>query len=122
DILIGGTGSDVINGKGSGDIMIGGSTAYDGNLAALRFIRAEWKSSHGYETRIANLSGTGTTGLNGPAGAQATGPGAPVFADNSRDELYGGSGNDWFFLDTGSNFDRSHGMSSLESHFAVYVG
>jgi hypothetical protein len=122
DILIGGTGSDVLIGGGSGDILIGGSTAYDGNLAALGLIRNEWRSGHSLADRVANLSGTGTTGLNGPAVLTANGPNATVFADHERDELCGGCGTDWFFLDTGEHPDHACSMTTLESQIAIYVG
>ena len=55
DLLIGGFGSDRIMGDAGDDIEIAGSTVYDGNLAALSRIMAEWTSGHTYSERVANL-------------------------------------------------------------------
>jgi hypothetical protein len=38
---------------------VSGSTAFDGNEAALCAILAEWTSARDYATRVANITGTG---------------------------------------------------------------
>ena len=62
DVLIGGSGADVIGGSGADDILVAGSTAFDGNLAALGLIAAEWWSPRGFAERVANLVGTAEAG------------------------------------------------------------
>ena len=57
------------------DLLIAGTTAYDGNEAALAAIMAEWTSGRDYATRIANLSGTGSGPRdNGSVFLMASGP------------------------------------------------
>lgn len=71
NLLIGGFGRDVIIGGFSNDILIAGRTTYDDDDLALLAILAEWTNhEHDYETRVANINGTGTgttfdTGKNG---------------------------------------------------------
>src|SRR5260370_40332291 len=65
DILIGGAGQATLQAGSGGDILIGGTTAYDNNAAALAAILAEWGSSDDYATRIARLTGSMSGGLNG---------------------------------------------------------
>ena len=69
NVLIGGGGSDEIRGFGGAkeELLIGGSTAYDTDIAALRAILAEWESSAAVETRVGHLRGTIPGGLNGRA-------------------------------------------------------
>src|SRR5262249_5397177 len=42
DLLVGGLGADVLHSGDGDDILIGGTTDYDGNLAALNAVMAEW--------------------------------------------------------------------------------
>jgi hypothetical protein len=64
-ILIGGGGQDHITGGATsgGDILIGGTTSYDGdtvtNMTALMAILAEWQSSDSFSTRFTKID-TGT--------------------------------------------------------------
>ena len=44
-------GADRMIGNGGDDILIGGTTSYDGNEAALVAIMAEWTSGHDFATR-----------------------------------------------------------------------
>ena len=78
-------------GPGS-DLLIGGTTSYDGNDAALFAISKVWASSDSFTTRVADLR-AGSTPL------VFTGAGATIFADTSRDHLVGASGDNWFFAD-----------------------
>ena len=63
----------------SEDILIGGTTAHDGDNAALLAILGEWTSGHSYDTRIANIHG----GLNGVPALDST----TVLDDGAVDRL-----------------------------------
>jgi Ca2+-binding RTX toxin-like protein len=72
DILIGGTGADQLYGHEPGqtqlgsdqDILIGDSTVYDSDLAALARLVDRWAGSGTYSQRVsALLSGVGSTGI-----------------------------------------------------------
>ena len=93
DLLIGGNGTARLHAHGDQDILIGGSTAFDHDETALAAIMAEWTSDHDRDTRIANLSGTGTgpdfdSRLNGNYFLTSDGPDPTVFVDQARDVLY----------------------------------
>lgn len=92
DILIGGQGLDTILGGGGDDILIAGRTANDSLIGNLATLRAEWASSKGYNTRIANLrAGVGTPAVSLKANVN-------VRNDNSgADSMNGGGNNDWYF-------------------------
>ncbi len=99
DLLIGGAGADRIIGNADDDILLAGHTAHDAVDSALALIMAEWTSERDYSTRIANLNGTGTgERANGDAFLIASGDGATVGDDGSRDVLTGSAGLDWFFF------------------------
>jgi hypothetical protein len=93
NLLIGGSGKANIYGNGGEDILIGGTTDFDANDAALRAILDEWTSSKTYTTRVNQLLGTKSGGLNMPYFLN-TG----TVHDNARaDVLVGGTSRDWFF-------------------------
>ena len=74
--------------------MIGGTTAYDNNAAALAAILAEWsRTDIDYSTRIARLNGSMSGGLNGSNFLNA----GTAHSNGLADNLYGGSGLDWDF-------------------------
>jgi len=94
DIVIGGTGSDRITGDrgksttSGDDIVIGGSTAYDANDAALAAILAEWTSNLTFVQRVGRLlAGVGAPPLNL----------ATVLDDMVLDQLRDDSALNWFF-------------------------
>ena len=98
DVLIGGLGKDRLVGNDGDDLLIGGTTAYDGNYAALNEMMAEWNSSRNYATRVANLSGTGSgSRANGSVFLKTSGMNQSVFDDLAADKLTGSAGTDWFF-------------------------
>jgi hypothetical protein len=100
DLLIGGRGADRLFGNDSGDLLISGFTAFDADEVALAAVSAEWTSGHSFDTRVANLSGTGcdpADRLNGNYFLLDSGEGQTVFHDGETDILVGGSGSDWFF-------------------------
>src|SRR5262249_58718882 len=84
-----------VNGNGGDDILIGGTTSYDANPAALCALLAEWgRADASYSTRVNHLKNGG--GLNG-AYLLTT---AVVHDDGVTDTLYGNAGLDWFFACT----------------------
>jgi len=96
NILIGaGPGGDTITGNGS-DILIGGTTTYDKNLAALDAVLAEWDSSDSYSTRINKIMSGITVGSSTYALKAST-----VTPDSSANTVKDGSGstqNNWFIV------------------------
>ena len=94
DILIGGGGQATLQAGAGGDILIGGTTAYDNNTAALAAVLAEWsRIDIDYATRIAHLTGSLSGGLNG-SNVLSSGT---VHSNGLADNLYGGAGMDWYF-------------------------
>ncbi|MEX2308341.1 MAG: G8 domain-containing protein [Pirellulales bacterium] len=92
-VLIGGRGADTLLGQTGDNLLIGGTTSYDSDLAKLRELGLAWSAAAPYSMRIqlieneafaAHLISTET-----------------VFEDAVADSLFGGDGQDWFFL-TGS--------------------
>jgi Ca2+-binding RTX toxin-like protein len=100
DILIGGAGQATLDAGSGGDILIGSTTAYDNNAAALAAILAEWtRTDIDYATRIAHLTGSMSGGLNHNSDGTTF-----YFLNNSTvqgnglvDNLYGGAGMDWYY-------------------------
>jgi Ca2+-binding RTX toxin-like protein len=114
NVLIGGAGADTLNASRSrGDnLLIGGTTNWDTNLAALQAIMAEWdRTDLGFADRRSDLlsgaNGQGKTPLNQVNGqlillTPATNPtssNGTVHGDASPDTLIGGLGHNWFFYD-----------------------
>ena len=120
NILIGGDGADRIQGSSSDDLLIAGSTAFDLNLGALNLIGAEWFSDRSFTERVGNLSGTGTTRVNGPVFLAVSGPNATVFDDHSVDTLSGDAGTDWFLFNRAGNgtLDQALDINTFEASFA----
>ena len=90
-MLIGGAGADNVDGGIGDDIMIGGTTDHDANVAALAAILAEWSSGNAYDQRTINLRNG--TGANNPTRLSAN----EWDDDNVSDMLTGAGGDDWFF-------------------------
>ena len=94
DILIGGAGLSTLQAGSGGDILVGGTTAYDGNAAALAALLAEWgRTDIDYATRIGQLNGSLSGGLNGPYFLNPS----TVLSNGLVNKLYGGAELDWFF-------------------------
>jgi Ca2+-binding RTX toxin-like protein len=105
DLIIGGDGSDSLFGNADEDIIVAGTTAYDGDEVALAQIMAEWTSTRSFDQRTRNLEATGSGSswsnrANGntfliaqPGGSHAV----TVFDDDECDLLMGGLDRDWFF-------------------------
>jgi hypothetical protein len=93
NILIAGPGGANLKGGSGDDILIGGFTNYDQNLAALEAIMAEWNSADSYATRTSVLSSYFNT--------------STVHDDGVSDQINGGGGQDWVFaLLSGANQDQ----------------
>ncbi len=108
DVLIGGGGADTLHAGSGGDVLIGGSTTLDANLQALAAVLAEWDdSSDSYTTRVQNLFGTGSGGLNGSTFLDDP----TVINDAAINQLFGGSGQDWFWLE---GKDKISGVKTAE--------
>lgn len=104
-VIVGGGGSDTIYASqasdgaegGRGSILVAGNTSL--NQAALAAILSEWTSSRDYNTRVANISGSGSgTRNNGSSYLQAA---VTVTVDGAADQVYGDtSGSPHWFLVT----------------------
>jgi Ca2+-binding RTX toxin-like protein len=114
-VLIGGAGSgaDHVTGGGvDGSIVIGGSTSFDTNLAALQALLAEWQRTDiGYTQRIADLR-NGVVDSNSQTDALVWG--STVLDNGGKDVLNGepvgtsepgGPELDWFFANLASGHD-----------------
>jgi hypothetical protein len=99
DLLIGGAGPTTTIAAGSGGaILIGGSTIYDNDNAALVAILAEWqRTDRTYRQRVGDLANGG--GLNG---TKVLAFGTTVHDDGSQGSLVGGTGMDWFLTNLAS--------------------
>ncbi len=99
DLIIGGAGQDQISGGGQSDILIGGTTAYDGDQAALLAIQAQWNVRATRATRIASLR-DGTGSVVQPLGVSLQ-KDATVFDDGEVDAVFGQGNVDWVFGEPG---------------------
>jgi Ca2+-binding RTX toxin-like protein len=108
DILLGGKGLDKLVAGSGDDILIGGTTNFDANTAALLAIGAEWFSADAYLTRVNDILGlNGSGNLNAGFFFNAT----TVHSDGLGNQLFGGLGQDWFFLGA---FDGVSGLRARE--------
>jgi Ca2+-binding RTX toxin-like protein len=100
DVLIADGGADTLIGSTAitgSDLIIGGATIYDNNIAALNAIMAEWASIDSYALKIARLTGTVKGGHNGNVLLTTTGSSPTVTNNHQASTLTGGAGLDWFF-------------------------
>jgi hypothetical protein len=112
NVLIGGAGADklysgLVNASSSsngGSILIGDSTIYDANEAALWTILQEWSAPLDYSTRIANLRDPGRN-IFGVALNSST-----IVNDKAVDQLLAAAGSDWFWNVSGQ--DKITGLAS----------
>jgi Ca2+-binding RTX toxin-like protein len=108
DLLIGGNDADRIVGNADDDILIGGTTLHDDYDVALAAIMAEWTSARDFDTRRANILGTGSpatfeTRQNGTNYLTTQGSLPTVRDDAAKDTMTGSEGNDWFFANLASS-------------------
>jgi Ca2+-binding RTX toxin-like protein len=105
DLLFGGSGADTLWGGSGEDVLIAGLTTYYSertrvlDRTAIAAIVAEWASTGGYATRVANLRNGG--GLNGTYRLSTT----TVTTDTSTtvDTLRGEADLDWFWSFAGDS-------------------
>jgi hypothetical protein len=100
DVLIGGAGPSTLRAGSGGDILIGGTTSFDNNAAALAAVLAEWsRTDADYATRIGHLTGTMTGGLNHNSDSSVFYylNSSTVSSESAVNSLIGGAGQDWFF-------------------------
>ena len=120
DLLIGGTGSDRIVGNAEDDILIAGTSLYDGNVAAILAIMKEWtRTDANFETRVSHLTqGGGFNQIDNNTSILLNAN--TTFDDNAEDVLTGSLGNDWFFCNyNGSGVrDSITDWSTFESLFS----
>lgn len=100
NIMIGGLGADQLLAKTACDILIGGMTSHDANLAALMALATEWsRLDESYLQRVANLTHSAVGGVN-PNASYSAGyylNATTVANDGAVDHLVGGSDLDLFF-------------------------
>jgi len=104
NVLIGGTGKDHLISQSDEDILVAGKTIFDLDSSAitpmaidvLRSIRGEWASNKSLADRVANLSGSGSGGLDG---LNYLINGSTVFNDGEEDFLNSGKDADWYLAD-----------------------
>jgi hypothetical protein len=96
NLLIAGLSASTLQGGDDDDILIGGTTAYDQDVAALRAIMDYWSGTlDDYATRVSNLmAGNGVPQLgpttvtsNGGGNALIGGPGLNLYYGNSLDSV-----------------------------------
>ena len=92
DVLIGGAGSDTINGGQDEDVLFAASTIYDRLPSTLAGIRRTWADRTAtYGQRISTLTAPNPRlSLNDQS----------VLSDRHVDNVFGGTGFDWFWTDT----------------------
>ncbi len=126
DVLVGGVGSDRLNtldgvsasSAGDDDIVIGGRTTYDVNQAAIAAIMTEWaKPTASFAARVATIGTDGTT--TGGYKLTTKAPNATVFDDGAIDKLFGGPGEDWFFVHSAT--ESTDAFGSNETNLKVEI-
>jgi len=109
DLLIGGLGRDELRGGDHDDILIGSTTDFDSDASTLDGFLASWTFPFDYSSRVSSLKD--------PQAALYLQSGVTVHDDTLVDELYGGSGLDWFFRPGpfgASTLDNLNGVESGE--------
>jgi uncharacterized repeat protein (TIGR01451 family) len=100
NILIGGSGPVRIWGGPSaatrnGSVIIGGSTTFDHNNAALIAFLNEWSTGGNYPSRVGAMMASGFNSSH-------------MIANNLADQLFGSTGADWFWDLSGQDFIKSN--------------
>jgi hypothetical protein len=105
NLIIGGAGLDQITGGSGDNILIGGTTIWDANLTALTAIFQEWTNTAlGFDQRVNALrQGVVVNGVTYALNKNT------VHADSSADNLLGGAGQNWFFVDSDDVIDNGAG-------------
>ena len=90
DILIGGDGQDILEGKEGDDLLIGGRTTYSDGSSEYVALMSVWSNLPSYDARVDVIQDQHFW-----AGLRSE---DSVFDDLVVDSVFGGSGQDWFFL------------------------
>jgi uncharacterized delta-60 repeat protein len=128
DLLVGGPGRNILIGLGADrlvsnggqDILIAGSTTFDGDEVALAAILAEWSSADSLAARVANLTGNtaspyfSAARLNGNYFLLDGGPNQTVSNDFSADTVAAGSGPGLVFA---GSTDKLSGLTASDVAF-----
>jgi hypothetical protein len=128
DLLYGGAGRNILIGaegdrlvsNGGQDILIAGSTAYNGDEVALAALLAEWSSADSLAARVANLTGNtaspyfSATRLNGNYFLLDGGPDQTVYNDSGADTVVAGPGPGLVFAGTA---DKVSGLTASDMAF-----
>ncbi len=93
--------------------MIGGGTTWDNSLMALAGLLAEWDSGDSYQTRVQDLFGDRSGGMNGNYLLDPQ----TVLRDTAIVQFFGDkNGGDWFWFTAGlKSPDRFSGVVSSEA-------
>jgi hypothetical protein len=115
-LIIGGAAADAIYGGGGDSLLIGGTTDYDTNLAALDAIMAEWtRTDLGFDQRVNDIR----MGGGSLAGTGYHLDSTTVHADPLTDQIWGGSGRNWFFAASPSEIDGGAGPGANDRYTHV---
>jgi hypothetical protein len=106
NIIISGGGGGRIYGGGGDNLLIGGTTAYDTNLAVLDALMAEWtRTDLGFDQRVNDIRmGRGLLAGTGYHLDRDT-----VQGDSTPEQIWGGTGQNWFFADGLDTLDGGAG-------------
>ncbi len=100
DIITGGIGADTLDGGADDDLLIAGYLEFGGDaIPELTDILTEWTSGNAYQTRVDNILAGAPDPTPISTNSQIN-PGTTVFDDVDIDSLIGGTGDDWFLVDT----------------------
>jgi Ca2+-binding RTX toxin-like protein len=89
DVLIGGLGQDNLRGEAGSDLLLGGTTIYQDSQSYAALLNT-WSSSASYAARIQQME---SDLFAARLQSEET-----VLDDGIADEVFGGEGNDWFFV------------------------
>jgi Ca2+-binding RTX toxin-like protein len=94
NVIIGGAGVDTIRGGGGNNLLIGDSTSYDNQIAALDALMTYWDAATSFDSGVTALKRGVTIGALFLELNKNT-----VQDDSVIDHLYGGAGLSWFIAD-----------------------
>src|SRR5262249_56186911 len=94
---------------GGDNVLMGGTTDYDQNLTALNLLMAEFvRTDEGFDQRANNIRrGQGLLAGSGIHLDRDT-----VHADLAPDALWGGAGQNWFFVDSADTINGGAGAGA----------
>jgi len=123
DLLIAGQGGGHLVSHGGQDILIGGYTDFDNNLAALEAIMTEWgRTDLGFSARVSHLLGPAAGGTSGGLNGGYYLNASTVHDDGISDHLEGGNGTDWYFAKLGAHHaDNVAPMTTAEKSYEVGI-